>query len=302
MKNNLSKNFCEHVSKPIFLFPLVLFLLFSTATVTHAKTVEGFAEVSGTKLYYEISGKGKTITLIHGGLVDRRMWDDQFKSLSKHFRVIRYDLRGFRKSAFPIGSYSNVEDLYALLRFLKVEKSSLVGLSLGGAIASDFTLEHPEMVESLVLVSSSLRGFQSSRNEKTIAVNKTAEEQGVKPAIELWLDHPFFATGKNNPTYQKRMRRMLKDNYRYWGPWKPEMQSIKVEWTAPPTIERLSVIKAPTIIVVGEKDASNILAIGGTLSDKIPGAKKIVIPSVSHHLNMEKPEEFNRIVLDFLNR
>jgi 3-oxoadipate enol-lactonase len=283
-------------------FVLLYIASFPGNAVGRERPISGMAEVNGTRLSYEMMGSGTTVVLIHGGLVDSRMWDDQFRPLAKRHRVIRYDLRGFGKSDFPTGPYSNVEDLYALLKFLKVEKAALVGLSLGGMIATDFALEHPQMAESLILVSSSLRGYQSPGNEKTIAVNKAAEEQGMDSAIALWLEHPFFATAQSNASYQRRMRRMLTDNFRYWGPWGPELKAVVVAWPAPPSLERLSEIHVPTLIVVGDKDASNIQAIAEVLRTKITGAQKMVVHNVSHHLNMEKPKEFNRLVLNFLDR
>ena len=204
---------------------ILLFLLHASGygSARGKSKATGVAQVNGTKLYYEMAGEGRTVVLIHGGLADSRLWDDQFDELAKHYRVIRYDLRGFGKSAFSMGPYSHIEDLYALLKFLKVKKASLVGLSLGGVIAVDFALEHPEMVDALILTSSGLRGHPSARNEKSVAVQKAAEEQGMEKAIEMWLEHPFFATGKNNPAYVQRMRRMLADNFRYWG--RPHLRS-----------------------------------------------------------------------------
>lgn len=280
----------------------ILLYIVSGNAVGREQPIKSMAEVNGTRLSYEMMGRGKTVVLIHGGLVDSRMWDDQFKPLAKRYRVLRYDLRGFGKSDFPTGPYSNVEDLYALLKFLKVEKASLVGLSLGGMIAVDFALEHPQMVESLILTSSALRGYQSPRNEKTIAVNKAAEKQGMDKAIELWLEHPFFATAKSNASYQRRMRSMLADNFRFWGPWGPELKAVVVTWPEPASLERISLIHVPTLIIVGDRDAPNIQAIAEVLRTKIAGAQKAVVRDVSHHLNMEKPNEFNRLVLDFLDR
>jgi pimeloyl-ACP methyl ester carboxylesterase len=235
--------------------------------------------------------------LIHGGLVDSRMWDDQFDEFAKRYRVVRYDMRGFGKSEFSMGPLSHVEDLYALLKFLKIEKASLMGLSLGGMVATDFTLEHPEMVEKLILPAASLRGYQSPRNEKSVAVYRAAEEEGMEKAIAMWMEHPLFATGKNSPTYQRRMRQMLADNFRTWGP-----TPTPIVWTWPPkpSLERLSEIKKPTLIIVGDMDVSNIIAIADVLTEKISGARKVVLTGVSHHLNMEKPKEFNKLVLDFL--
>ncbi|HKS30201.1 MAG TPA: alpha/beta fold hydrolase [Pyrinomonadaceae bacterium] len=285
-----------------FIWVCILLLLLPVAVYASAEReakISGMAEVNGTRLYYEMAGKGRVVVLIHGGLVDSRMWDSQFKELARNFRVIRYDLRGYGKSAFSMGPYSHIDDLYALLKFLKVERASLVGLSLGSIIAVDFTLEHPEMVGALVLTSSGLRGHPSARNEKAAAIFKAAEVEGMGKAIEMWMEHPFFATGKNVPGYTQRMKRMLADNFRYWG---PTPAPIVLTWPPRPSIERLSEIKTPALVIAGLEDAPNILVIADTLEAKIAGAKKVLIPGVSHHLNMEKPKEFNKLVLDFLRR
>lgn len=284
----------------VFVCVSVLVLCSSAFSQNASKTVTGFADIgSGARLYYESAGKGKTLVLIHGGLADSRLWDDQFGEFAKHYRVVRYDLRGFGRSDFPAGAFSHVDDLYALLKYLKVEKASLAGVSLGGMIAADFTLEHPEMVEALILTSSGLRGDKSPRNEKSLAAYKMAETEGREKAIELWMEHPFFVTGKNIRNYQKRTRQMLSDNYKYWG---PTPQIIQLNWGKQPTIERLAEIKAPTLIVAGDKDAPQIISISQTLQKNISNAQGIVIPGVSHHLVMEKPREYNRIVLKFLKK
>ena len=146
--------------------------LLSAATVAaEAQTgsaVSGFAEVNGTRLYYESRGQGPAVVLLHGGLNDSRLWDEQMRPLSKRFRVVRYDLRGFGRSNAEKVEFWPPEDLRALLDFLKIEKATLVGLSLGGIIAADFALEHPERVERLVLVGPGLRGFKNTPDEKTM--------------------------------------------------------------------------------------------------------------------------------------
>ncbi|MBD0371064.1 MAG: alpha/beta hydrolase [Pyrinomonadaceae bacterium] len=262
--------------------------------------VSGLADVNGTRLFYEMAGRGRTVVLIHGGLVDSRLWDDQFREFAKHYRVIRYDLRGFGRSGYPASAFSHVEDLYALLKFLKVERCSLVGLSLGSMIAADFTLEHPEMVERLVLTAPGLRGSTAPRNERARAVYKLAETQGRDKAIDAWMENDFFATGKsNNPAYEERMRAMLRDNYKTWGPTPTQLVWNWPKWQ---TTERLEEIKAPTLIIAGDKDAPSIMVNVQIYESKIPGARKIIITNVSHHLVMEKPAEYNRLVLDFLKR
>src|SRR5215475_15365193 len=129
----------------------------------------GLAEVNGTKLYYEVKGKGPAVVLIHGGLVDSRLWDDEMVPLSKHYLVVRYDLRAFGKSASTTEPFSHIEDLRALLDFLKIDRATLVGLSLGGIIAADFALEYPEKISSLVLVGAGLRGDSQPPDKEAIA-------------------------------------------------------------------------------------------------------------------------------------
>src|SRR4051812_14421100 len=111
----------------------------------------GFAEVNGTRLYYEVAGTGHPLTLIHGGLVNRRLWDDQFDVFAQHYRVVRFDMRGFGDSGLirATGEKISLEkDVYDLLQFLDIEKTYVLGLSMGGAISIDFTLRYPEMVDA----------------------------------------------------------------------------------------------------------------------------------------------------------
>lgn len=260
----------------------------------------GLAEVNGTRLFYEAAGKGRNVVLVHGGLVDSRLWDEQFREFAKHYRVIRYDLRGFGRSAFPVEPFSHVDDLYALLKYLKVERCSLVGLSLGSMIAADFTLEHPDMVDRLILTAPGLRGSTAPRNEKARAVYKLAETEGRDKAIDAWMENEFFVTGKqNSPAYEERMRAMLRDNYKTWGPTPTQ---IVWNWPKQQTMERLGNIRAPTLVIIGDRDAPGILVNAEAYRSKIPGAQTVVMTNVSHHLVLEKPREYNRLVLRFLKQ
>jgi pimeloyl-ACP methyl ester carboxylesterase len=264
-----------------------------------AKAEKGFAPIGDTRLYYETAGKGPVVVLIHGGLVDSRLWDDQFYEFARKFRVVRYDLRGYGRSDFPTAPFSHVDDLAALLKFLKIKKASLVGLSVGGNVALDMAISHPDVVDKLVLAGSGLRGNNLPPNKENAAVYKAAEEKGMEMAINMWLQNTIFATAKNDPVFEKRMRTMLADNYRYWG---PTPEPIPETWAKPPTAQRLGEIKKPTLIIVSEKDAPTLLGIADILKAKIAGSKKVVFPNVSHHLNMEIPAQFNKAVMQFLSK
>jgi 3-oxoadipate enol-lactonase len=107
----------------------------------------GSVAVGGTRLSYDELGKGPTLVLIPGVYMYRHMWDDQFAAFAAHHRVIRYDIRGFGESPLPQEPYTDRHDLYELLTHLGVGRATVLGLSLGGIIALEFALEHPELVE-----------------------------------------------------------------------------------------------------------------------------------------------------------
>jgi len=256
----------------------------------------GFAEVNGTRLWYETAGKGSTVVLVHGGLVDSRLWDDQMKELAKRHRVVRYDLRGYGKSAAPTADFSPVEDLRALLAFLKVERATVVGLSLGGIIAADFALEHPRMTEGLVLVGAGLRGDKQPPDPKSMEAYRASVREGAEKFAELALETPLFAGVKEKPRAHARLREMLLDNAKALQ----HLFANRLKYPEPETIDRLGDIRAPTLVVVGDRDGPNLLNIADTLHAKIPGARKSVIRGASHHPPVEMSAGFNRVLLVFL--
>lgn len=279
--------------------------------MTEARQLQtGFAEVNGTRLYYEVAGVGHPLTLIHGGLVDRRLWDDQFEVFAQHYRVIRYDMRGFGDSGLikaEAGAYSFEKDLHDLLQFLGIEKTYLLGLSMGGAIAIDFTLMYPGMVDALIPVAMGLSGFKPAEDEFSeeekaswIQVDEALKKRDIPRAVELtlhmWTDGPVRTPNQVDPAVREKVRAMTTRNYQ-----RPdEQETVEPESLEPPAISRLSEIHIPTLIIVGDQDVRTILQIADILEKGIAGAKKVVIHGPAHHLNMEKPEEFNRAVLDFL--
>jgi len=260
----------------------------------------GFAEVNGARLYYEVMGEGYTVVLIHAGKLDHRMWDDQFNEYAKHYEVIRYDVRGYGKSEIPQKPYSDVDDLHGLMKFLNVNKACLIGLSMGGKIAVDFTLQHPEMTSALIPVATDLGGFVWSSEEIMQGYQKiieTARDESESQAVELWLKFPLFAPAMENPTVGDKVRKIVGDNSHVFLLNPLNRRQIK-----PPAVGRLSEISIPTLIIVGDRDVSDIIAIADTLEKNITGSKKVVIPGAGHLVNLEKSEEFNRIVLDFLSK
>jgi pimeloyl-ACP methyl ester carboxylesterase len=260
----------------------------------------GFAKVNDTQLYYQMIGEGHPLVLIHGGLMDGRMWDHQFSLFARGYRVIRYNLRGYKRSQVPEDKFSHIDDLFHLLHFLEIDKTYVLGLSLGGMIAIDFALEHSDIVEALIPVASALNGYPYADEEgfesKFSAIFETSKQEGLDRAVELVMELPFFVPVKHDTEIVPKMRTLIKDNFETWS----KHQEFYV-WPSPPAIGRLSEIQVPTLVVVGDHDVTDILGVADVLASEITGAKKVVIHGAGHHVNMEKPKEFDRAVTDFLD-
>ena len=258
------------------------------------------AQVNGTSLYYETKGRGFPIVFVSsGGILDRRGWDEQFEVFSKHYRAIRYDVRGIGKSARPQTPFSHSQDLFALLRHLKIKRAHVVGLSVGGAIAIDFAIEHPEFVDHLILAASALSSdSKSDANLQSLtAISNLAKTKGVEHVTELTLNAPFVLS-KGNAAAREKVRQIYLDNrdvfesgfpvYTLWVPIQPPPES------------RLKSIRARVLIVRGDADNDVYAAMTDRITKGIPRATTVVIPGGTHFLNLEKPLEFNEAVLGFL--
>jgi len=256
----------------------------------------GVAEVNGTKLYYETAGEGPAIVLVHGGLVDSRQWNDQMKEFAKRHRVVRYDLRGFGRSAAAPQPFSHIEDLRALMDFLKIERATVVGLSLGGIIAADFALEHPERVDRLVLVGAGLRGDKQPPDKDALKAYEAATKGMAEEFVNITMKSGLYTTVREGTPAYTRLRQMMLENFKAVPTFAPGFLKYPVQ----PTIERLGQIKAPTLVIIGSDDAQSLKNIADTLAAGIPGARKVVIPGASHHPPVERPNEFNKAVLSFL--
>lgn len=261
---------------------------------------QGFAEVNGTRLYYEAAGSGDPIVLIHGNFGDRRHWDDQFEALAESHRVIRYDVRGFGQSSVPEGDpYSHHDDLKALLDYLGVSKGHIVGLSMGSGIAVDFVLAHPEMSRSLISVGPWVFGYNSPAAEEILQpmreLSSVVRERGVKAAADyLWEARAFKETVRD-PAVLDALKEISYD-YSFWHFTNEDPGRI----LDPAAVQQIDRISVPTLIITAEYDLEACREVADLLEQKVAGAKKIDIPATGHLMNMEKPGEFNRVLLDFL--
>jgi pimeloyl-ACP methyl ester carboxylesterase len=279
------------------LFALICAMLVSTAPLARtARSDPDFADVNGTRLHYETKGRGPVVVLLHGGLVDSRQWDDQMTPLSRRFRVVRYDLRGYGRSDAPSGHFSHIDDLRALLDVLDIERATVVGLSLGGIVAADFALEYPQRVERLVLAGAGLRGDTQPADPQSMKAYQTGAREGAEKYFDAFLQADLLAGVRDRPAARARMHRMMVDNFKALD----HMASGVITYPSTPTIERLNDIRAPTLVMIGSLDSRSLKNVADTLASNIHGARKVVIAGASHHPPVETPNDFNRLLLDFL--
>ncbi len=258
---------------------------------------EGRADVNGTRLYYEVAGTGHAMVFIPGFTLDTRMWDDQFEYFAQHFQVIRYDMRGFGKSAVPTETpYSHAEDLKALLDHLDIKKVYVVGLSMGGGVAIEFTLMYPEYAEALVLLDAGIPGFGWSPEAKARLglVWEEAGSGGIPAAKLSWLAHPFFTPAQRQPAVAVRLAQIVEE-YSGWH----FVHENHEHHLQPPAAQRLREISIPTLAMVGQYDVPDFLNMTEFIGEEVPQARNIIIPHVGHMSNMEAPEEVNHAMFEF---
>jgi len=234
--------------------PLILLPCSSCALPGSGQTRCGTLDLDGDAIYYEVSGSGPAVVLIHGGQMDCRIWDLQLEAFSETCRVIRYDLRGY-------------------------------------AIA------HPEMVDAVVAAGPGLSGFSWSADtvQRIGNIIGTARDQGVHAATELWLADPYMIPAMERNGVSARIRQITQENGHVLL-----NNPLLERGLDPPAAGRLSEIEVPFLILVGGRDVPDIQRITTILEEGVAGARKETVPGAGHIVNMETPERFNRIVLDFL--
>jgi pimeloyl-ACP methyl ester carboxylesterase len=230
---------------------------------------------------------------------DRRTWDDQFHVFAEQFRAIRYDVRGYGKSSKPEREYSKIEDLRALLEQLGVDRTALIGSSMGGGIAIDFAVEHPQLVWALVPVAAALSGVEETDEEREKwapvfgrimeAANAGEIDRAVDLLMEIWAP---LGTGDRSG---QRIRQIALENS-----WAITNEGSLAREIDPPALPRLSTIRAATLIVLGAQDLQDINQMWSQYGPRFPASRTVVLEGADHVVNMRQPEEFNRLVLEFL--
>ncbi len=264
-------------------------------------TEDTFVDVPGGRIAYEVVGEGPDVTLIHPGLWDSRTWDRQVPLLVEAgHRVTRYDVRGYGRSSRLTGaSYSDVRDLRAVLDAAGVSRTALVGCSMGGGIAIDFTLEHPDRVWALMPVASAPGGFEALDEEEEwwaeragpieAAIDAGELDRAEDLRLQIWAP-----LGTDDPA-GRRIREIAFDNLH-----ELTMDESGQEELDPPAARRLGEIDVPTLVVIAEHDPPFQRRAGELLARGILGAHRIEIEGADHVVNLRQPEAFDAAMLGFL--
>lgn len=253
---------------------------------------------NGIDIHYTIEGDGPVVTLSHSLGCNLTMWDAQAEVLKERYRVLRFDTRGHGKTSAPSGPYTleqMVSDVHGLLTGLEITHTHFVGLSMGGMIGQLFALEHSEMISNLVLCDTTSRWPQavwSLWEERIRTVQTGGMEPMVEPTIERWFSAPFRERCRDVTNGVREMLRQTPpDGYIGCCHAIPKIDAT----------DRLHAVSCPTLVIVGEDDPATPVEMARTIHTAIPSAELVVLHSASHLSNVEQPEAFNRVLLDFLD-
>jgi 3-oxoadipate enol-lactonase len=256
------------------------------------------------ELYREAAGEGPPVVLVHAGICDSRMWDRQWETFPRSHRVVRYDLRGFGRSPLGPGRYSPPADLIALLDELALGPATLVGASMGGGISLQVAVARPELVSALVLVGSGVRGHDwSDYVTRGWAEEEAAFERGdldaaVEVNLRTWVDGPRRSPDEVDPEIRRKVSEMQRRALELYAEAGADTQE---EALVLDIGDRLGEISVPTLVLAGELDVPDIHLLADRLEREIPGARRATIEGAAHVPSMERPDEFDRLVLGFLD-
>jgi 3-oxoadipate enol-lactonase len=254
-----------------------------------------FLDADGTNLYYEECGSApQAVVLVHDGVLHSAAWDDVWPDFCKHFHAIRYDRRGYGRSPLATHGHYATDDLAAILRHLKISRAAIVGSSHGGEISINFTLDHPEMVQQLVLVGAVVGGMPYTKHflERGDALGKPLEKGDIKGAIAAAAGDKYLIAPGNDAA-RKRMAGILTASPQ-------DLTHPELELPVKPALPRLGEIRIPTLLLVGGADIPDVHAHAGAIEAGVSRSRLVVVADVGHLMYLEKPAEFSRIVIEFL--
>ncbi|HET8629585.1 MAG TPA: alpha/beta hydrolase [Thermomicrobiales bacterium] len=263
------------------------------------------ATIDGVEIYYEVTGEGEPLVWSHEFAGDYRSWAPQVRFFARRYRVITYSDRGYLPSGVPDDpdAYSQgqlVDDLYGLLRHLGIARAHIGGLSMGGGVALNFALAHPEMCRGVVVAgcgtgSDDPETFRAEGRRLIAAI----EQEGMAAFADTYARGPARVQFlRKDPQGWREFRDQLAEHSA-----RGSMLTFAGVQSKRPTIyeleARLDALPVPTLIVAGDEDEP-CLGPGLFMKRHIRSAGLAIFPDTGHTLNLEEPDRFNRVVLEFL--
>jgi pimeloyl-ACP methyl ester carboxylesterase len=248
---------------------------------------------------YDEAGSGPPLLLIHAGITDRRMWDDAMPALAERHRTIRFDLQGYGETPLPDGPFCWTADARGVLDALGIERSHVIGTSVGAGIALDLAIADPARVDRLILVAPGLPGWEwgDAMNAYNEAESAALERGDLDEAS--WVNVRFWLDGARAPddvdprlrqkVYEMQLRAFEVDN-----------EAAELSWLVPNRGERLAEVRASTLILVGELDLPDFAEMARLMAERMPNARVEMLPGVAHLPPLEDAGSFLAAALPFL--
>ncbi len=260
--------------------------------------------------YYEETGEGPPIVFVHGAFVDSRMWDPQWKHFANRYSVIRYDLRGHGRTgaseSYPYSMGLFADDLQGLIEALELDAPHICGLSLGGMIAQEYAVRHPDRLRSLVVADTavSVSLTLADKFQRYVLFPKWAMRLTIKlmsvegfTRFSFWMarvtrSEKWFGRDQRTRDYvREQMLGMDREEY------------IKIyEAIYGFHLRPLERIACPTLVLNGEHESSSVYRHTEEILRRVPMSEAQVVPHAGHTSNLENPEAFNRLMDEFLDR
>ena len=267
----------------------------------------GFVATTGDgKIYYEEHGKGEPIIMLHGHSLDRRMWDGQWKVFAKHYRVVRMDFRGYGRSSDQHEDLqmTHVDDVITLMDSLHIDKAHVIGLSMGSFVAGDMLAMYPERMLTCTMASGGIRNskgpsepMDSAEHQKRDQEIAALKEKGVERMKQEWIEQLMSSGGSQREHMRKSLTQMIED----WTAWQPLHKEVRLFYGKEAWQRLISQENTtPTLFIRGENELKGKKGEPREMQ-YLKNGRYVVIPDSGHMLNMERPKEFNRVVLNFLN-
>lgn len=259
-------------------------------------------DFDGALIRGEAAGFGIPVVFLHAGVADRRMWSEQMRELAADgFHVISYDRRGFGQTETSDVPFNHLVDLEAVLDRLSVHAAVLVGCSMGGGLAIDFALEHPERTIGLVLVGTAVTGAHGYEVPEEVeeledAINYARERGNLdtvnRVQAHLWLDGPTSESG--------RVQGPARELFLEMNAIALNHAKLTQEEFPDDAFDNVSAITAPTLLIVGDRDCADIIALHEDLSEEIENAFAVILEDTAHLPSLERPDLFSPLLLEFL--